>query len=438
MKYHIIFPLLFLFSMLSAQEVKKLDDSYRIDCMHNNFMKAFVYRHLDNNKKDTVILPTGKYINYINGSIFQKFSINQKGELCDTLFFGDSLLNTGDPKDFNGYALFTDGFTDSIFYLSLNKKISIKYIYDRVKKEETHTYYYTSGQINSINIFAEGKKKSSISYYENGKVSETFFAENSQRIKYSKTGKIYYKSYENNNKTYREYYENGILKRKTSDNTENWHFEGEKLTYYTINDSEDSYSDYTFDGKLIKKYKKEYEGRVIIDNDEDGIDIDDDKCPDIKGDRNSPLGVGCPMPADTDGDGLYDMNDKCPDEKGTYKGIMTDGCPNTIIEATEQIAMFKGSWNTFLAENIQYPKEAIDKNITGKVVVKFVVSTNGTISDVSAISGPIELREAAENAFRLSSGQWIPAKKNGIYVKAYGTQAVTFSLDNKQDSPKQP
>jgi len=59
---------------------------------------------------------------------------------------------------------------------------------------------------------------------------------------------------------------------------------------------------------------------VILDRDNDGINDDVDKCPDIAGLAKY---EGCPIP-DTDKDGINDEEDKCPNEPGTAK---YNGCP---------------------------------------------------------------------------------------------------------------
>ena len=41
----------------------------------------------------------------------------------------------------------------------------------------------------------------------------------------------------------------------------------------------------------------------------------------------------------------------------------------------------------YVAENTQYPKEAKDKGTQGKVIVKFKVNKDGSVSDVSVLKG---------------------------------------------------
>jgi protein TonB len=85
------------------------------------------------------------------------------------------------------------------------------------------------------------------------------------------------------------------------------------------------------------------------------------------------------------------------------------------------------AWLSFLQDNLEYPAKAKRKNIQGTVVVQFIVNTDGTISDISAISGPEELKQAAINVIK-KSPNWIPAFQKGKNVKSYKKQPVGFAL----------
>jgi outer membrane protein OmpA-like peptidoglycan-associated protein len=63
-----------------------------------------------------------------------------------------------------------------------------------------------------------------------------------------------------------------------------------------------------------------YQGCPIPDRDKDGINDEEDKCPDVPGLARY---QGCPIP-DTDGDGINDEEDKCPTVPGVAR---YQGCP---------------------------------------------------------------------------------------------------------------
>ncbi len=83
----------------------------------------------------------------------------------------------------------------------------------------------------------------------------------------------------------------------------------------------------------------------------------------------------------------------------------------------------------FVASKLKYPDQARDLGIEGRVFVRFVILTDGTVGKVEAIEGPEEggIREEAERVIRLSP-QWEPGKSNGIPVCVQITLPITFKL----------
>ncbi|HYF33264.1 MAG TPA: TonB family protein [Chitinophagaceae bacterium] len=86
------------------------------------------------------------------------------------------------------------------------------------------------------------------------------------------------------------------------------------------------------------------------------------------------------------------------------------------------------SWKRFLLKTLRYPNDAIENNVSGTVIVQFIVDKEGVVSDVEAISGPEELKLEAVRVIK-KSGKWIPAVQNGRQVKSWKKQPVVFRLD---------
>ncbi|HEX4372678.1 MAG TPA: TonB family protein [Puia sp.] len=109
---------------------------------------------------------------------------------------------------------------------------------------------------------------------------------------------------------------------------------------------------------------------------------------------------------------------------------------NMIFTKVEIESFFTGgdaAWQRFLYKNFHYPDDAINSEIQGTVIVKFVVDKEGNISDVQAESGPTEggLREEAIRVIKKSSGMWKPAIQNGRQVKSYKRQPIIFKLQDQ-------
>lgn len=82
----------------------------------------------------------------------------------------------------------------------------------------------------------------------------------------------------------------------------------------------------------------------------------------------------------------------------------------------------------WLRDNIKYPAEAIEKGIEGRVIVTFVVTKDGKITNAEVVrsSDPL-LNEEALRVLRFMP-DWIPAKRNGQNVDLQYTLPLTFRL----------
>ncbi|HEY4785792.1 MAG TPA: energy transducer TonB, partial [Bacteroidales bacterium] len=99
-----------------------------------------------------------------------------------------------------------------------------------------------------------------------------------------------------------------------------------------------------------------------------------------------------------------------------------------MVEKTPEFPGGQEALNTFLKQNLQYPKTAKEMGISGRVIVQFMVNENGDISDIKVIRGIGG--GCDEEAVRVikKMGKWVPAKQNGKAVKSLFTLPITFSL----------
>jgi protein TonB len=121
-----------------------------------------------------------------------------------------------------------------------------------------------------------------------------------------------------------------------------------------------------------------------------------------------------------------------PAASGVPAGVVvaptkTDDEPLMRVEIEAGYPGGVSAWARFLNKNLRYPDDALNINLSGTVMVQFVVDREGNVSDVQAISGPESggLREEAIRVIK-RSGKWDPAIQNGRHVKAYRRQPVTF------------
>ncbi len=102
-------------------------------------------------------------------------------------------------------------------------------------------------------------------------------------------------------------------------------------------------------------------------------------------------------------------------------------------EVVEQNPEFPGGiaeLNKFLSDNIRYPVIAQENGIQGRVIIRFVVSRTGDISNVEVLRGvdPSLDREAVRVVE--SMPRWIPGRQRGRAVPVYFTLPVHFRLQN--------
>jgi len=113
----------------------------------------------------------------------------------------------------------------------------------------------------------------------------------------------------------------------------------------------------------------------------------------------------------------------------TKKTDPNDGQTFTKVEIESEYPGGLSAWVAFLNRNLanNYPQQAADNEIQGTVIIQFIVDLQGNVSDVVALEGPKELRDAAITVIK-KSGKWIPAIQNGQHVKSYKRQPITFKL----------
>ncbi len=102
-----------------------------------------------------------------------------------------------------------------------------------------------------------------------------------------------------------------------------------------------------------------------------------------------------------------------------------------VFEKAEVMPEFPGGEQAmmdFVAKNVQYPKEAMEKEISGRVLVGFIVEKDGSISEtevVKGIGGGCD-----EEAVRVVKAmpKWKPGKEKGKPVRVSYIMPIFFKL----------
>ena len=84
----------------------------------------------------------------------------------------------------------------------------------------------------------------------------------------------------------------------------------------------------------------------------------------------------------------------------------------------------------YIAHNLKYPESAKEREIQGTVRLSFVVETNGNVSNIVVVNS---VGGGCDNeAIRLlQETVWMPAEKNGKYVRSTNMQDITFNIGHR-------
>ena len=113
----------------------------------------------------------------------------------------------------------------------------------------------------------------------------------------------------------------------------------------------------------------------------------------------------------------------------------SEGTPdsNKAYDVVDEMPQFPGgpyALFEFISKNIQYPKEAEDANLQGRVIVSFVVEKDGSVSNAKVVRPIDPLLDAEALRVVNSMPKWIPGKQNGEAIRIKYTVPVTFRLED--------
>ena len=106
--------------------------------------------------------------------------------------------------------------------------------------------------------------------------------------------------------------------------------------------------------------------------------------------------------------------------------------PNKAYDMVDEMPQFPGgpyALFEFHSKNIQYPKEAEDANLQGRVIVSFVVEKDGSVSNAKVVRPIDPLLDAEALRVVNSMPKWIPGKQNGEAFRVKYTIPVTFRVE---------
>jgi TonB family protein len=139
------------------------------------------------------------------------------------------------------------------------------------------------------------------------------------------------------------------------------------------------------------------------------------------------------LPARLDGDSIKSV---AKHVIGFGNNLSMDGKPKIVAEEMPQFEGGERGLMNFISRNIRYPVLAMEQNIQGRVIVRFVVSDTGEVTQVSVLRGIGG--GCDEEAMRVVSlmPRWTPGKQDGKPVSVWYTLPIQFKfLGNNVDDP---
>ena len=108
-----------------------------------------------------------------------------------------------------------------------------------------------------------------------------------------------------------------------------------------------------------------------------------------------------------------------------------------VFYIVEDMPKFKGEdgkeFRKYIAENVRYPKEAVQNGTTGKVIVSFIVDKNGDVTNAKVEKSVDPYLDAEAIRVVESSPKWIAGKQRGVAVNVQFTFPINFVLDVPQE-----
>jgi len=99
-----------------------------------------------------------------------------------------------------------------------------------------------------------------------------------------------------------------------------------------------------------------------------------------------------------------------------------------VVEQMPKFGNNDDDFRTWVAQNINYPEDAVAKGIQGRVFVQFIVEKDGSITNAKVLRGVDPLLDKEAIRVLMKSPKWIPGKQRGQDVRVNFTYPISFVL----------
>lgn len=106
--------------------------------------------------------------------------------------------------------------------------------------------------------------------------------------------------------------------------------------------------------------------------------------------------------------------------------------PSTIFTYVERPPQAMIDINTYMQSNLRYPEKAIESGIHGRVLVRFVVEMDGSVSNVEIRNSVSPALDSEAIRVVTAMPKWNPGMQNGKPVRVYFNLPINFALTDKK------
>ena len=107
--------------------------------------------------------------------------------------------------------------------------------------------------------------------------------------------------------------------------------------------------------------------------------------------------------------------------------------------ALDQMPEFPGGMealNTYIRNNIRYPQEAQKAGIQGRVIIQFIVSKDGSITDAEVVESVDPQLDAEGLRLIKNMPRWKPGMRKGQAIRVKQTLPIRFAFTKTSDKPE--
>ncbi len=108
--------------------------------------------------------------------------------------------------------------------------------------------------------------------------------------------------------------------------------------------------------------------------------------------------------------------------------VPVDPDPVSIVQEMPEFPGGTDGIMKFISENVKYPPKAVENGLEGRVILRFVVSTDGSVKRIEILRSvdPVLDQEAVRVISQMP--KWKPGKNNGTPAAVWFSVPVTFRL----------